>query len=78
MHFHFTPAYASWLNQVEIWLGLITRDRIRRGIFRSVPDLIHQIMNYIHLYNRNAQPFHWTYSNPKKRIRVSLSSVTQH
>jgi transposase len=78
VHFHFTPTYASWLNQVEIWLGLITRDCIRRGIFRSVPDLIHQIMVYIRLYNRNAQPFHWTYSNPKKRIRVSLSSVTRH
>lgn len=78
VHFHFTPTYASWLNQVEIWLGLITRDCIRRGIFRSVPDLIHQITNYIRLYNRNAQPFQWTYSNPKKRIRVSLSSVTRH
>jgi transposase len=78
VHFHFTPTYASWLNQVEIWLGLITRDCIRRGVFRSVPDLTHQIMNYIRLYNRHAQPFHWTYSNPKKRIRVSLSSVTRH
>jgi len=78
VHFHFTPTYASWLNQVEIWLGMITRDCIRRGIFHSVPDLNHQIMNYIRLYNRHAQPFHWTYSNPKKRIRVSLSSVTGH
>ncbi len=78
VQFHFTPTYASWLNQVEIWLGMITRDCIRRGIFHSVPDLTHQIMNYIRLYNRNAQPFHWTYTNPKKRIRVSLSSVTEH
>lgn len=78
VQFHFTPTYASWLNQVEIWLGLITRDCIRRGIFHSVPDLTHQIMNYIRFYNRTAQPFHWTYSNPKKRIRVSLSSVTRH
>src|SRR6266849_3244253 len=44
VQFHFTPTYA-WLNQVEIWLGLITRDCIRRGIFHSVPDLTHQIMN---------------------------------
>lgn len=78
VQFHFTPTYASWLNQVEIWLGMITRDCIRRGIFHSVPQLTHQIMNYIRLYNRNAQPFRWTYSNPKKRIRVSLSSVTPH
>ena len=76
--FHFTPTYASWLNQIEIWLGMITRDCIRRGVFHSVPDLAHKIMTYIRLYNRNAQPFHWTYRNPKKRIRVSLSSVTRH
>jgi len=78
VHFHFTPTYSSWLNQVEIWLGLITRDCIRRGIFRSVTDLVQHILNYIRLYNRNAQPFQWTYSNPKHRIRVSLTSVTRH
>jgi len=76
--FHFTPTYSSWLNQVEIWLGMITRDCIRRGGFHSVSDLAHKIMTYIRLYNRNAQPFRWTYRNPRKRIRVSLSSVTQH
>ena len=76
--FHFTPTYASWLNQIEIWLGMITRDCIRRGVFHSVSDLAHKIMTYIRLYNRNAQPFHWTYRNPRKRIRVSPSSVTQH
>ena len=78
VHFHFTPTYASWLNQVEIWLGMITRDCIRRGVFHSVPELTHKILTYIRQYNRNAQPFRWTYSNPKKRIRVSLSSVTTH
>lgn len=78
VHFHFTPTYSSWLNQVEIWLGLITRDCIRRGIFHSVTDLVQKIVNYIRLYNRNAQPFQWTYSNPKRRIRVSLTSVTRH
>jgi hypothetical protein len=71
VQFHFTPTYSSWLNQVEIWLGMITRDCIRRGIFHSLPHLSHPIMNYIRLYNRTAQPFRWTYSNPKKRIRVS-------
>src|SRR5215469_11725850 len=76
--FHFTPTYASWLNQVEIWLGMITRDCIRRGVFYSVSDLAHKLMTYIRLYNRNAQPFRWTYRNPRKRIRVSPSSVTRH
>lgn len=78
VQFHFTPTYSSWLNQVEIWLGLITRDCIRRGIFVSVPDLVHRIKTYVRLYNRNAQPFRWTYRNPKKHIHVSLSSETRH
>jgi len=78
VQFHFTPTYSSWLNQVEIWLGMITRDCIRHGIFRSVPDLVTQILGYVRLYNRNAQPFRWTYRNPKRRIHVSPISVTQH
>jgi transposase len=78
VQFHFTPTYSSWLNQVEIWLGMITRHCIRRGIFRSVPDLVTQILGYVRLYNRNAQPFRWTYRNPKRRIHVSPISVTQH
>jgi transposase len=78
VHFHFTPTYTSWLNQVEIWFGMISRDCIRRGVFHSVPDLIHKIVIYIRQYNRNAQPFRWTYTNPRKRIRVPLSSVTEH
>ncbi|MBI4460718.1 MAG: transposase [Acidobacteria bacterium] len=44
---HFTPTYASWLNPVEIWLGMVTCDCIRRGIFPSVPDLLHKIMSYV-------------------------------
>jgi transposase len=38
-HLHFTPTSASWLNQVERFFGLITHDRIRRGVFTSVPEL---------------------------------------
>lgn len=78
VQFHFTPTYSSWLNQVEIWLGMITRDCIRRGIFRSLTDLVGKIISYVRLYNRNAQPFRWTYRNPRRRIHVSPISVTQH
>ena len=78
VQFHFTPTYSSWLNQVEIWFGMISRDCIRRGIFRSVADLVSKILSYVRLYNRNAQPFRWTYRNPRKRIRVSPISETRH
>ncbi|MGH9683489.1 MAG: hypothetical protein ACRD4S_07755 [Candidatus Acidiferrales bacterium] len=51
---------------------------IRRGVFHSVPDLVYKIVTYIRQYNRTAQSFRWTYTNPRKRIPVSLSSVTRH
>jgi transposase len=75
---HFTPTYASWLNQIETCLGMISRHCLRRGIFRSVPDLIHKIITGIRLYSRHARPLRWTYRNPRKRIPVSLPSVARH
>lgn len=78
VHFHFTPTFSSWLNQVEIWLGLVTRDCIRRGVFHSVSDPVHKILTYIRQYNRSAQPFRCMCTNPRKRIHVSLSSATRH
>jgi transposase len=66
---HFTPTYSSWLNQVEIWFARIERDVIARGVFTSVRDLARKLMRYVRAYSKNAQPFQWKYSNPKKRIK---------
>jgi len=44
---HFTPTYASWLNQVELWFNKIERDLLARGIFTSLPDLVRKIRRYI-------------------------------
>jgi transposase len=57
---HFTPTSSSWLNLIERWFGEITRKRIRRGIFRSVPELIDAIEEYIRCNNENPKPFIWT------------------
>jgi len=57
---HFTPTYASWLNQVERFFGLITSSAIRRGSFTSVKDLVAKIDAFIKTYNANAKPFAWT------------------
>jgi len=57
---HFTPTGASWLNLVEIFFGIITRQAIRRGTFTSVPDLIGAIRTFIEAYNERCQPFAWT------------------
>lgn len=57
---HFTPTSSSWLNLVERWFGEITRKRIRRGVFRSVPELVSAIEDYIRYNNENPKPFVWT------------------
>ena len=59
-HLHFTPTSASWLNQIERWFAKITNERIRRDSFRSVPDLVHAITQYIHANNQKPKPFVWT------------------
>jgi len=56
-HVHYTPTYASWLNQVERWFGLSTQNTIRRGFFESVPDLVGRIKRYAEHYNLTSQPF---------------------
>jgi transposase len=78
VHFHFTPTYSSWLNQVELWFAKIERDLIARGIFTSVPDLRKKLRQYIALHNKTAQPFQWIYNNPKRRIRAIRNSVSVH
>jgi putative transposase len=59
-HVHFTPTYASWLKQVEIWFNIITQKAIRRGTFRSVKDLIGKIDHFVQHSNLYTQPFVWT------------------
>ena len=58
--FHFTPTGSSWLNQIEIWFGIITRQSIRRGSFKSLAELVQQIKDYIAHWNEDARPFEWT------------------
>ena len=57
---HFTPTSGSWLNMVEIFFGIITRQAIRRGTFTSVKDLTTAIGRFIDAYNDRCQPFSWT------------------
>jgi putative transposase len=57
---HYTPTYASWLNQVEIWFNIITQRAIRRGTFRSVKALVSKIDQFVSTYNRDSHPFVWT------------------
>jgi transposase/AraC-like DNA-binding protein len=70
VRFHFTPTYWSWLNQVELCFAKIEHDVIARGVFTSVADLACKLRKYIRAYAKSAQPFRWTYTDPRRRIRT--------
>jgi hypothetical protein len=57
---HFTPTSGSWLNLVEVFFGIITRQAIRRGSFASVPQLVAAIRTFIDGWNERRHPFTWT------------------
>ena len=59
VHFHFTPTSASWLNQVEIWFGLLTRKSLRGASFASKDQLRHAIQAFVARTNEHPKPFHW-------------------
>jgi len=59
VHFHFTPTSASWLNQVEIWFGILTRKALRGLSSKSTAELRQAIEAFIAVYAENAKPFKW-------------------
>jgi transposase len=70
--FHFTPVGSSWMNQIEIWFGIITRQAIRRGTFASVAALIARIRTYVQHWNATAEPFVWTATADEILAKVRL------
>ena len=77
---HFTPTSGSWLNMVEIFFGIITRQAIRRGTFRSVKDLIGAITRFIDGWNDRCEPFVWTKTADQilSHSRSQKTSFTRH
>ena len=59
-HLHFTPTYASWLNLVERFFGLLTEKALKRGSHTSIPQLREAILAYVAAHNENGKPFRWT------------------
>jgi hypothetical protein len=68
--FHFTPTSGSWLNAVENFFSVLTRRRIRPGVFRSIVDLQAAINRYLDEHNANPKPFVWT--KPAKDILAKI------
>jgi ABC-type multidrug transport system fused ATPase/permease subunit len=78
---HFTPTSASWLNMVERFFAEITRNRIRRGVFKSVTELQNAIMKYLENHNADPKPFVWTKSAGEileKVTRAKQALESQH
>ena len=77
---HFTPTSGSWLNLVEVFFGIITRQAIRRGTFTSVKDLIAAIETFIDAWNDRCQPFVWTKTADDilTKANRNKTSNTQH
>jgi len=80
-HFHFTPTSSSWLNLVERWFRELTDKAIRRGVFRSVPELVAAIEAYLAAHNNDPKPFVWTATAEEilekvRRGRVVLDQIT--
>jgi transposase len=69
VHFHFTPTYSSWLNQVELLFSKIEREVIARGVFTSVADLARKLRRYINAYSAEARSILWKYSDPSRHVR---------
>ncbi len=60
VHFHLTPTSAAWMNMVEIWFSILTKQQVRRGVYHDIPELIAAIEMFIDGYNHRTQPFAWT------------------
>jgi transposase len=60
VHFHYTPTYSSWLNQVEVWFSILSRRALQGASFTSPRQVRAAIDRFIQAYNQNATPFRWT------------------
>lgn len=74
--FHYTPTSASWLNQIEIWFGILTRKALKNGSFSSTGALIEAINKFTEKYHENAEPFAWKKREVKgSQLRNTLSNL---
>lgn len=74
-HFHFTPTYASWMNLVERWFSALTTKKLRRGVHRSVRELIKAIQEFIVVHNETGKPYVWV--KTADQILASIARFAQ-
>jgi transposase len=63
VNMYHTPTYSSWLNQIEIWFNILSKDVLKNAVWHSKKQLVDQLVEYIKTYNKErAKPFEWTYT----------------
>jgi len=74
--FHFTPTSASWLNQVEIWFGILSRKALRGGSFKDTEELRKAIEAFVAAYGPTARPFAWRKREVKgSQLRNTIANL---
>ncbi len=73
---HFTATHASWMNLVEVWFGIVERQAIRRGVFKSVKDLNTKIRAFIDGWNDRSHPFVWTKTADQILAKANRSTTS--
>jgi transposase len=74
-HFVYTPLHASWVNQIEIWFGILQRRIIKHGSFRSQAELADRVMAFIAHWNQvEAHPFRWRFRAFKDPSPLALAA----
>jgi transposase len=81
VHFHFTPTGASWMNMIESWFSILTRQQVRRGSYGSERELIDAIARFVTGWNERSCPFVWTKTAEQvlaKAVKDKTTSGTEH
>ncbi len=69
VHFHFIPTHSSWLNQIEVWFSILSRQALRQASFSGVDELRTAIDAFIAAYNPQAHPFEW------RKVKVEAKTM---
>jgi transposase len=75
VHFHFTPTHASWLNQIECWFSILSRQALHGASFVNVTQLRQAIDSFISVYNAQAAPFEWRQEEIKQQPCAIISLI---
>ena len=75
--FHYTPTHASWVNLIECFFSILTRQGLQQAVHQSGEELENFLKNFIQEYNKRCGPFEWTKGPEKLRRIIELTEQWQ-